>query len=485
MLKQSLSQKLLQKLSPQQIQLMKLIQLPTQALEERIKEELEENPALEEDGRQESDGLDEEWDRDPDAGEERESMDDFDPDPYLSDDEIPEYRLRANNYSSDDEERQVPLSGGKSFNEILLDQLQMRDLSEEDRRIAEYIIGNIDDDGYLRRDIVEILDDLAFTQNVFTTEDKLEELLKIVQDFDPPGVGARTLQECLLIQLRHKTQTSSVRLAIEILEEQYDEFVKKHFNKLIDRLETDTEHLKDALDEIYKLNPKPGGAEGGNKAITQAVIPDYILQISDGELELSLNSKNAPELNVSREYQTMLRNYKENKEKMSRSEKDALMFVKQKLDSAKWFIDAIKQRQQTLLLTMSAIMEFQKEYFLTGDERNLRPMILKDIADEIGMDISTVSRVASNKYVQTPYGTFLVKDFFSESMKNSEGEDVSTREIKKILEESIGEEDKRKPLTDDALAKLLKEKGYPIARRTVAKYREQLGVPVARLRKEL
>lgn len=488
MLKITQTQKLIQKLSPQQIQLMKLIQLPTQALEERIQEELEINPALEEgaETRDDEQSQDQDWEQERDEREkEKDVLEDFDPDPYLSDDEIPEYRLRTNNYSADDEEKSVPLAGGKSFIEMLYDQLQLRNMPEDEREIAAYIVGNIDDDGYLRRELEDIVDDLAFNQNIYTEVETLEKLLKIVQDFDPPGVGARSLQECLILQLKRKKQTPEVRRATAILEKYYDEFIKKHYQKMQDRLDIDRDELKAALDEIQKLNPKPGSAEGGSNKLTRGVTPDYILTINDGELELSLNAKNAPELKVSREYKNMLEHYKANKGNVSKQQKDALVFVKQKLDSAKWFIDAIVQRQQTLMLTMGAIMDYQKEYFLTGDERKLRPMILKDIAERIGMDISTVSRVASNKYVQTPYGTFLIKTFFSEAMKNSEGEDVSTKEIKKILEDSISEEDKRKPLTDEALAKLLKKKGYPIARRTVAKYREQLGVPVARLRKEL
>lgn len=487
MLKQSLQQKLQQKLSPQQIQLMKLIQLPTQALEERIQEELEVNPALEE-GRETEDARDED---DRDRGEDdykeegNERDDDFDIDQYLSDDEIPEYRLHANNYSADDEDDRVPLAGGTSFVETLRSQLGMRNLSDDDRKMAEYLVGNIDDDGYLRRELQDVVDDLAFTQGVYTDINHLETLLTIIQDLDPPGVGARNLQECLVLQLRKKTASPAVQLAASIMENYFEEFVRKHYQKLMDRMEIGEDDLRNALNEISRLNPKPGNSVSDGSRPTENITPDFIISIEDGELRLQLNGKNAPELNISREYRTMLEHYRDSKGKASKSEKDALVFVKQKIDAAKWFIDAIRQRQQTLLLTMSTIMEYQEEYFLTGDERKLKPMILKDIAEKIDMDISTVSRVASNKYVQTPYGTHLIKTFFSEAMKNSDGEDVSTREIKKILEESIGEENKKKPLTDEALAKLLKEKGYPIARRTVAKYREQLGIPVARLRKEL
>jgi RNA polymerase sigma-54 factor len=486
MLKQQLQQKLLQKLSPQQIQLMKLIQLPTLALEQKIKEEIETNPALDE-GSETDQNEEDEFDYDQDLNEssdESNDADDINVDEYLSDDEVPEYRLQANNYSKDDEDSKVPITGGISFHEYLIGQLVTFSFNEQDGKIAEYLVGNIDDDGYIRRELRAIVDDLAFTQNIFVEEDELEKVLSKVQEMDPSGVGARNLKECLALQLERKTPTYHVRLASEIIKDHFDEFTKKHYEKLILRLDVDEEDLKLAIEEIIRLNPKPGNSSSNSSGDLQVVIPDYTISINEGELELSLNSRNAPELNVSREYKDMLETYKSTNKK-NKAQKDAALFVKQKLDSAKWFIEAIRQRQQTLMITMSSIMEHQKEYFFTGDERKLRPMILKDIADEIGMDISTVSRVASNKYVSTPYGTFLIKQFFSESMKNEAGEDVSTREIKKILEDSIGEEDKQKPLTDDKLAALLKEKGYPIARRTVAKYREQLDIPVARLRKEL
>lgn len=482
MLKQTFSQKLLQKLSPQQIQLMKLIQLPTAALEQRIKEEMEVNPALEE-GAEVSESTDE-YDDFNEGDNERIEADDINIDEYLSDDEIPSYRLNTNNYSADDEESQVPYSGGATFHELLMQQLDLRIMSDDDRVIAEYLIGSIDDDGYIRREFSAIVDDLAFSQNISTSEEQLEKLIEVIQDFDPPGVGARDLKECLTLQLENKEHSPSVLLAINLLENYFDEFTKKHYKKLVEKLGINEDELKDAVEEISKLNPKPGNSVAGNTRVAEHVVPDFILRIVDGELELSLNARNAPELNVSRSYKDMLETYKNSKEN-SKAEKEAVLFVKQKLDSAKWFIEAIRQRQHTLMITMSSIMNYQKEYFLTGDERKLKPMILKDIADEIEMDISTVSRVASSKYVLSPYGTHLVKSFFSEAMKNDQGEDVSTKEIKKILEDSIGEEDKRKPLTDDKLAKLLKDKGYPIARRTVAKYREQLNIPVARLRKEL
>mgnify|MGYP006078846691 FL=1 len=480
MLKQSLAHKLQQKLSPQQIQLMKLVQLPTQSLEARIKEELEENPAL-------AEGLDkveDTFENDPNEEREvRDSMEEINWDDYIPDDETPDYRTKTNNYSADDELYESPVVVSESFHESLISQLHLRNLNEEDLNLCIYLVGTIDDDGLLRRSLEDIVDDLAFSQGVFTNESTLDRLLQVIQDLDPAGVGARNLQECLLIQLERKTPSLKVNLAISILDQYFDVFVKRHYQKLMDRLGIDEEGLREAIEEIGRLNPKPGGSSNMSRP-TENVIPDYNLQIVDDELQLSLNGKNAPELSLSGKYREMLEHYKASTEK-NKSEKEAALFVKQKLDSAKWFIDAIVQRQQTLMLTMSCILNYQEEYFLTGDERKLRPMILKDIAEEIGMDISTVSRVASNKYIQTPYGTFLIKRFFSESMTNSDGEEVSTREIKKILEDVVSEENKRKPLTDEALANILKEKGYPIARRTVAKYREQLDIPVARMRKEL
>ena len=484
MLKQQLNFKLSQKLSPQQIQLMKLIQLPTQAFEQRVKQELEENPALDS-GKEEVRDDYEEFDNSADEDYDSEKIEtEIDVDDYLSDDEIPSYRLNANNYSADDEERQIPYAGGTSFTQHLMSQLHTYRLNDEQMEIAEFLIGSIDESGYIRRDLVDLVDDLAFTQNIYTSEEEVIKILKVVHNLDPAGVGARSLEECLLIQLRRKEETAAVTLAIDILEDAFDQFSKKHYKKLLSKFDISEDQLRDAIDEIEHLNPKPGGSYAGNTKIVEHVIPDFTIKITDGELELTLNGRNAPEMHISREYTNMLKGYKASKEK-SKSQKDAVMFIKQKLDAAKWFIEAIKQRQQTLYVTMSSIMNYQKEYFLTGDERNLRPMILKDIADEIEMDVSTVSRVANSKYVDTPYGTKLIKEFFSESMTNDQGEEVSTREIKKILEITIQEEDKRKPLTDDKLAKILKDKGYPIARRTVAKYREQLDLPVARLRKEI
>ncbi|WP_373517593.1 RNA polymerase factor sigma-54 [Pricia sp.] len=487
MLKQHLQFKLSQKLSPQQIQLMKLIQLPTQAFEQRLKQELGENPALET-GKEETDSVDDPYDElyDNDESGDNETIDteDINIDEYLSDDEIPDYRTKANNYSADDEEKNVPYAAGISFTQYLLNQLNTVYLNDEEWSIAEFLVGSVDESGYIRRPLSDILDDLAFTQNVYTEEKTIERVLKIVQNLDPPGVAARSLKESLVIQLERKHPTPKIELATTILDKSFDQFTKKHYKKLLQKHNISEEQLKDAISEIERLNPKPGGSYSGNNRMVEHVVPDFSIRIVDGELELSLNGRNAPELHVSREYSNMLKGYKEAKSK-TKSQKDTVQFIKQKLDAAKWFIDAIRQRQQTLFVTMSAIMNYQEAYFLSGDERNLRPMILKDIADEIDMDVSTVSRVANSKYVDTPYGTKLIKEYFSESMKNDQGEDVSTKEIKKILETVIKEEPKKKPLTDDKLAAILKEKGYPIARRTVAKYREQLDIPVARLRKKI
>ncbi|MFQ3305687.1 MAG: RNA polymerase sigma-54 factor [Polaribacter sp.] len=485
MLKQGLQYRLLQKLSPQQIQLMKLIQLPTQAFEERLKQEIEENPALDT-GKEESDDIDADLSNEfDDVAKEKDETEDINIDDYLSDDEIPNYKTQANNYSADDEEKNVPYAAGTSFHQSLKNQLNTFRLNEEEQAIAEFLVGSIDDSGYIRREIIDLVDDLAFTANVFTTEEKVIAILeKVVHTLDPLGVGARDLKECLIIQLKAKEKTKFRSLSIEILENAFDHFVKKHYKKLQEKFHISEEELKEVNKEISKLNPKPGSSYAGNNKIAEQIVPDFSIKILDGELDLILNARNAPELHISREYNNMLKGYQEATVK-SKSQKDAVFFIKQKLDSAKWFIDAIRQRQQTLLITMNTIMHYQYDYFLTGDERKLRPMILKDIADKINMDVSTVSRVANSKYVSTPYGTKLIKEFFSESMKNDQGEDVSTKEIKKILETVINEEDKKKPLTDEKLAALLKEKGYPIARRTVAKYREQLDLPVARLRKEI
>ncbi len=485
MLKQFLNFKLSQKLSPQQIQLMKLIQLPTQAFEQRLKQELEENPALDsgkEESTDEFDDLDnsnDEYNDDEAIGKDEINVDD-----YLSDDEIPDYRTSANNYSPDDEEKTMPYAAGTSFTQSLVNQLNTYRLNENEYEIAIFLVGSVDESGYIRRELIDIVDDLAFTQSIYTEEDKVEKVLKIVHQLDPAGVGARSLQECLSIQLHRKPKTPDIELAIKLIDDGFEKFTKKHYKKLMHKFDISELQLKDAIHEVERLNPKPGGSYAGNNRRAEHVVPDFAIKIVEGELELTLNGRNAPELHVSREYSNMMKGYKEGNKK-SKSQKDAVQFIKQKLDAAKWFIEAIKQRQQTLFVTMSAIMHYQKKFFLTGDERNLKPMILKDIADEIEMDVSTVSRVANSKYVDTPYGTKLIKEFFSESMTNDKGEEVSTKEIKKILETVIEQEHKKKPHTDEGLAKILKEKGYPIARRTVAKYREQLDLPVARLRKKI
>lgn len=488
MLKQFLNLKLSQKLSPQQIQLMKLIQLPTQAFEQRLKEEMVENPALEsgkeEEELYEKDEFDNNDDYDDYEGNENIDTDEINIDEYLSNDETPEYKLQANNYSDDDEDREIPFAAATSFHQDLINQLNTFVLSDEEHAIAEFLIGSIDDDGYLRRDIQDIVDDMAFTQGIYTDEKRVEKMLLIIQDLEPAGVGARNLKECLLLQLRHKTPTEYVDLAIRIIQNEFDAFSKKHYEKLLTIYDISKEQLKKGIEEIEKLNPKPGGAFDSSSRVVEQIVPDFAIRIVDGELELTLNGRNAPTLHVSKDYQEMLQTYKVSKDK-SHSQKDAVQFIKQKLDSAKWFIDAIRQRQETLFVTMNAIMHFQQDYFLDGEETKLKPMILKDVADLVGLDISTVSRVANSKYVETPYGTKLVKEFFSESMKNDQGEDVSTLEIKKILKTVIEEEDKSKPLPDDQLAEILKEKGYPIARRTIAKYRDLLDIPVARMRKKI
>ncbi|TRW26638.1 RNA polymerase factor sigma-54 [Flavobacterium zepuense] len=490
MLKQNLQLKLSQKLSPQQIQLMKLIQLPTQAFEQRLKEEMVENPALEtgtDEPEYEKDEFDttDEFDDYDDYDNDRIDADEINIDEYLSDDETPGYKLQANNYSDDDEDRSMPFAAPVSFHQSLIDQLNTFILTEDEREIAEFLVGSIDDMGYIRRSIPDIVDDLAFTQGVYTDEKMVEHIMHIIHQLEPSGVGARDLQECLLLQLKHKTPTAAIELAISILETQFDAFTKKHYDKLLQKYDISQDQLRAAIDEIERLNPKPGGSyDNTSSKAVEHVVPDFAIKIVDGELELSLNGRNAPELHVSKDYQEMLQSYKDSRDKSSQ-QKDAVQFIKQKLDSAKWFIDAIRQRQETLFVTMNAIMHYQEEFFLDGDEGKLRPMILKDIADMVGLDISTVSRVANSKYVETPYGTKLIKEFFSEAMKNDQGEDVSTIEIKKILETVIEEEDKRKPLPDDKLADILKDRGYPIARRTIAKYREQLDIPVARMRKKI
>ena len=487
MLKQELSLKLQQKLSPQQIQLMKLVQLPTIAFEQRIKQEMEENPALEE-GNELNDEFSENEDWENDEYNEENTIDtsDINIDEYLSDDEIPNYKTYTNNYSDDDEERAIPYAQGISFLDYLENQLSMYRLDEEEFQIASFIIGNMDDDGYIRRDLQAIVDDLAFTQNIYTDKNEVENLLvNYIQKLDPVGVGARDLQECLKVQLENKSpQTETTELALDLITKSFESFTKKHYKRLMLKHDVTEEQLRDAITEIEKLNPKPGKSFAGNTKEIEHITPDFTIRIVEGELELTLNGRNVPELRVSNAYAEMLDTYKHT-EKKSTEQKEAVLFVKQKLDAAKRFIEAVTQRRNTLMYTMQSIMEFQEEYFLTGDETKIKPMILKDIADRIGMDISTVSRVANSKYVNTPYGTFLIKDLFSESLTNEDGEEVSTREIKRILQDENAEEAKKKPLTDEKLTEILKEKGYPIARRTIAKYREQLNIPVARLRKEI
>ena len=453
---------------------MKLIQLPTLDFEQKIQREIEENPALEQGQSSNEESQNENQD---------DYSDDVNIDDYLNYDDIPTYKLNSSNRDRS-EEKNIPFASGISFTQYLISQLKPINLSEKKMKIAEFLVGSIDSSGYIRLNIDEIIDDLAFTQNLFVDEIELKEVLKVVQELEPPGVGALSLQECLIIQLKRKNKTENIVLAIDIIENSFDQFSKKHFEKLINKYSISENQLKDVISLISKLNPKPGGAySGGGKPIEQ-IIPDFKITIENNELNLSLNFRNSPVLNISNDYNEMLKGYKLQKKK-TKSQKEAIQFIKQKLDSAKWFIDAVKQRQQTLSITMQAIMNYQREYFLTGDEKNIKPMILKDIANEIEMDISTVSRVANSKYVDTPYGTKLLKEFFSESMRTTSGEEISTIEIKKILEGVILNENKRKPETDEKLVQILNEKGYKIARRTVAKYREQLNIPVARLRKEI
>lgn len=494
------------KLSPQQIQLMKLLQLPLIELEQRIKEEIESNPALEdnmssddnepmnegEENLGENDGYEE-----GDNGENDDYNDDeirinkedeFDLNDYLPEEDEYDYAYKShvNNRSQDDEDRQMPITHEDSFQDYLIQQLGYHDLTEEEELIGKYIIGNLDDNGYLSRPIPNLVDDLLFTMNLETTEEEVKKVLKVVQQFDPPGIGATNLQECLLIQierLQEENPYNDYRLCADIIKNCFEEFTKKHYDKIAKRTGASNRQLKAALDEILKLNPKPGDSSSSSARISYYITPDFFISIKDGHLELSLDGRNNPDLKVNKQYVKMLEDFSKSKE--SKTMQEAAQFVRQKIDGAKWFIDAIRQRQHTLYITMKAIMDMQEEYFLTGDETKLKPMILKDIAEKVNLDISTVSRVANSKYVQTPYGTHLLKTFFSEGITNEEGEEVSTREIKKILQDCVEEEDKGKPMTDEELMAVLKEKGYPIARRTVAKYREQLGIPVARLRKEL
>jgi RNA polymerase sigma-54 factor len=488
MLKQSLNQKLLQKLSPQQIQLIKLLELPALQLEQRIKKEIEENPVLEEGHPQEEYSKEEATDHEE---KDSEFEEEFSLDDYLNDDDIPEYKLNISNYSKDDKVVEIPYSEGFSLHEHLSEQLRLKKVDDKIYQLAKYLIGSLDEGGYLRRDLDSIVDDLAFSQNIDTTTEELEEALEIIHELDPPGMGARDLRECLLLQIKNRVSVNGedkeiLQTAKKILSDHFEEFSKKHYTKIIKRLNIADNVLKDAVNIIVKLNPKPGSNYSSSLNKTaQQITPDFILKMIDGEPIISLNSKNIPPLRVSKTYEDMLRGMKESKGKPTKSEKQAVGFVKQKLDSAKWFIDAIKQRQNTLLVTINAIVGFQADYFIDGDETKLKPMILKDIADITGLDISTISRVANSKYIQTHFGIYPLKFFFSEGMETTDGETVSTREIKRILQECIDNEDKKKPLTDEKLAQILQEKGYKIARRTVAKYREQLDILVARLRKEI
>ena len=482
MLKQQLQQKLQQKLSPAQIQVIKMLEVPTLELEERIRQEIEENPALEEGAETNDDEFDEDFNNE-DGG----NNDDFDIHDYVADDDIPDYKLKVNNSSKDDKHEDIPFSAGMTFHENLMDQLGLLQLSEHEHQLAEYVIGNIDEEGYLRRTPESMVDDIVFQSGIQTTDDEMYRVVSLIQKFDPAGVGATTLQECLVLQLERKTQTTEIKQAIKIIVDYFEEFSKKHYDKITKAINIDEEQLKKIIAEIVKLNPKPGNRWGGNilEKSMSTIVPDFILENDENQLTVHLNNSNIPELRVNNTYNEMFQDYASNKKNQTREMKDAVMFVKQKIDAARWFIDAIKQRQQTLLTTMMAIVNFQKEFFIEGDDTYLRPMILKDIADITGYDISTISRVSNSKYIQTEFGIFPVKYFFSESMTNDSGEEVSTREIKKILQDCIDNEDKRKPLNDDALAEVLKEKGYLIARRTVAKYREQLNIAVARLRKEI
>ena len=491
------TQKLLQKLSPQQILIMKLLQIPTMELSSRIKEEIMQNPALEEgESHDYEDDINEEnlnENDDVDTFEDNQSDDDhYDPlddfDDYLKDDDEDDaaYKYSINNSSPDDKHYEAPISNEATFQDSLMEQLGFRKLDEKKRKIGAYIIGNLDDAGYLSRPIPGIADDLLFTQNIDATEDEIREVLSIIQDFDPAGVGATNLQECLLIQLRRLNEenpSKDYENAIEIIENHFDEFTKKHYDKIVSRSGIADDDFKHALDIILSLNPKPGGSMGSSSQNNNYIIPDFTVINNGGELELQLNSRNTPELHVSKDFLSMLKEYSAGKD--SKEKREAVNFIKNKIDSANWFIDAVKQRQNTLYVTMKAIMDYQRDFFLTGDESKLKPMILKDISEMVGLDVSTISRVANSKYVQTAYGTFQLKYFFSEGLVNDEGEEVSTREVKKIVRDSVENEDKANPLNDDELTAILKEKGYTIARRTVAKYREQLGIPVARLRKVL
>lgn len=483
-LKQQLQLKQQQKLSPMQMQVIKLTELPVLELEERIKQELEENPALEE-GLEPNDNseYDDEYGSEDDTNISQEDLTLGD---YMNEDEIPDYQLRDNNRQGVGKQEEIPFSVAASLHEYLIEQLGECELNDENQKVAEYIIGNIDESGYLDRSLSAISDDLIFQQNIDIPVSRLEEILKVIQDFEPAGIAARNLQECLLLQLGRKEKSEIVDYAINIITTLFDEFTKRHYDKIIRQLNIDEEILKEVIQEITTLNPKPGNNWGDSLSITlSTIVPDFTIDSYGGELFLSLNNRNIPDLRVSREYSELFKGFSDNKESMSLDSKNTVLFVKQKLDSARWFIDAIKQRQDTLQRTMQAIMDMQYDFFLTGDESQLKPMILKDVAQRTGYDISTISRVSNSKYVQTSFGIYPLKYFFSESMQTDTGEEISSREVKAILKECIENEDKKKPLTDDKLSEILNERGYIIARRTVAKYREQMNLPVARLRKEI
>lgn len=483
MLKQQLQQKLQQKLSPQQIQMIRLLELPTLELEERVKHELEDNPALEE-GKEPQDDL-EHSEEVEDFAAEGSDNEDLSLGDYFSADDIPEYKLQQMTERAERKE-EIPFAEGESLSEFLLEQLRLRELPEKQVKIAEYIIGNLDDDGYLRRDLSAIADDLVFQAGVEADEAEVEQVLRVIQDFEPAGIGARDLKECLLIQLNKREKTEATRLALRILNSYFEDFTRKRYERILKTLDITEEELKRAIREITLLNPKPGSSWGDTMETAMSqVVPDFVVEANNGELTLSMNNRGVPDLRINQEYAEMFQDYAGNKANQTADRRDAVQFVKQKLDAAQWFIDAIRQRNETLQRTMETIICLQREFFLTGDETTLRPMILKDVAERTGYDISTISRVSNSKYVQTNFGVYPLKYFFSESMQTDTGEEISTREVKKIMKDHVDAEDKRHPLTDEELAAILKEAGYVIARRTVAKYREQLGIPVARMRKEI
>lgn len=469
-------------LTPLQIQEIRILEYPTLELEQRIEREVEENPGLEVG----TDETETQQEQDEYAGQEDALQnDDFDLNDYISDDETPDYKLRTNNYSPDDKQEDIPFSVGQSFQEQLLSQLGLLNISPQKRAIAQYVIGNIDEDGYLRREPEQLVDDIVFRAGVEVTDEEMKDIIKLIQDtFEPAGVCAKDLRECLLIQLRRKQQTESVKLAEEILDKRYKDFTAHHYQKITDRYSLTDQQLRDAIAEIQHLNPKPGNTYSTDVYQNTTVIPDFLIEVEEGQISISLNNANIPELRVNREFNEMLQTYQA-QPTHTKQEKDTISFIKDRIDSARWFIDAIKQRNETLLRTMRTIVAIQRDYFLDGDEALLKPMILKDVADRTGFDVSTISRVSNSKFAQTPYGIFPLRYFFSEAMTNDEGEEVATKAIKNALQEIVNMEDKKHPLNDDELVRKMKEKGYPIARRTIAKYRMQLGIPVARLRKEI